>query len=228
MLQHAGLSSHARLFSHQIAVLSSQRPLITAPLVSRRSITEMAEDVLVAAPENFAISGLSMGGIVAMEVARLAPERVAGMALMDTNHRAETDEVKARRTPQIEAVQNGGLRRVMHDEMKPNYLADGPNQGAILDLCMTMASDLGPVVFVDQSLALRDRRDQSDTLKAFAKPSLVLCGEYDTLCPPERHREMHGFLPQSSLQIVENAGHLPTLEQPEQTTAALMRWLEDL
>lgn len=162
-----------------------------------------------------------------MEVLRQAPERVSRLALLDTNPLAENPEVKARRAPQMAVVRDGNLRSVMRDEMKPNYLADGPNRGAILDLCMAMASDLGPDVFLRQSQALMDRPDQSATLRAFAGNVLVLCGREDKLCPVERHQMMHDLLPHSTLEIIEGAGHLPTLEQPQETTAALIRWLED-
>lgn len=223
-----GMMCDARLFLHQIGALSGILSLITVPLIGRRSITALAEEVLAVAPEKFAVAGLSMGGIVAMEVARLAPERLLGMALLDTNHLAEAEDAKARRGPQIDAVQLGGLRRIMRDEMKPNYLSDGPNRGAILDVCMLMAMDLGEVVFVNQSIALMNRSDQTETLRAFQAPSLVLCGEDDTLCPVSRHVQMHELLPDSVFKIIPNAGHLPTLEQPEKTTAALSRWLEHI
>ena len=168
-----------------------------------------------------------MGGIVAMEVLRQAPERVARLALLDTNPLAEAEAVKARRAPQMEAAKAGRLREVMRDEMKPNYLVDSPRKLAILDLCMDMAEALGPQVFVNQSIALRDRPDQTETLRGFRGPALVLCGRHDTLCPVERHELMHDLLENSRLEIVENAGHLTTLEQPEITTAALSRWLEE-
>lgn len=223
-----GMMCDARLFGPQIDALSGRTPLMTMPMGAHDRMDALAGDVLRFAPPRFAVAGLSMGGILAMEVLRQAPDRVAGLALMDTNPLAEKDAVKARRAPQIAAVENGDLRRVMRDEMMPNYLTDGPNCGAILDLCMAMAVDLGPDVFVNQSKALRDRPDQTDTLRAFTGPALVLCGRDDALCPVERHTLMHDLMPHSILEIIEGAGHLPTLEQPEQTTAALSRWLEAL
>ncbi|AHD08467.1 putative hydrolase or acyltransferase (alpha/beta hydrolase superfamily) [Phaeobacter gallaeciensis] len=201
---------------------------MTAPMGQDDTMAALATGILDIAPKRFAVAGLSMGGILAMELIRQAPERVLGAALMDTNPRAETAEVKARRQPQIDAAQEGRLRQVMRDEMKPNYLTDGPNRGNILDLCMAMAMDLGPQVFVNQSKALRDRPDQCDTLRQFDRPALVLCGRDDALCPPHRHELMHDLLPQSHLEILDGAGHLPTLETPDQTTAALRRWLESL
>lgn len=223
-----GMMCDARLFGPQITAFSGRHPLMTMPMGGHDSMGALANDVLAHAPRRFALAGLSMGGILAMEIARQAPERVAGLALMDTNPLAEQPDVKARRAPQIAAAETGDLRRVMREEMKPNYLTDGPNRDAILDLCMAMATDLGPQVFVNQSKALRDRPDQRDTLRGFTKPTLILCGRDDALCPVARHALMHSLMPHSTLEIIENAGHLPTLEQPEQTTAALSRWLEPL
>ncbi len=167
-----------------------------------------------------------MGGIVAMEVLRQAPDRVERIALLDTNPLAETEAAKARRGPQIEAVREGRLAEIMRDEMKPNYLADGPGKAEILDLCMEMALGLGPEVFARQSRALMTRRDQTGTLRATRVPTLALCGCADTLCPVERHELIAGLVPGAVLEIVEGAGHLPTLEQPDVTNAALARWLE--
>lgn len=222
-----GMMCDARLFFPQISALSGQRAVMTAPMGGADTMAALARDVLDNAPPRFALAGLSMGGILAMEVLRQAPDRVERLALLDTNPRAELDEVKARRTPQIEAVKAGRLRAVMRDEMKPNYLVDSPRKQEILDLCMDMAMDLGDQVFLNQSIALRDRRDQQATLAAYSGKALVLCGRHDALCPVERHELMHGLLKNSRLEIVEEAGHLPTLEQPEITTAALIRWLEE-
>lgn len=222
-----GMMCDARLFGPQIESFSGRVPVMTFPLCQQDTVQAMAADILDNAPPVFALAGLSMGGIVAMEVVRQAPDRVARLALLDTNPLAEKPEVKARRGPQMAAVRDGRLWHVMRDEMKPNYLADGPRQGAILDLCMAMATDLGPDVFLRQSRALMDRPDQTRTLQAYPGPSLVLCGREDGLCPVERHELMRDLLPASRLQIIENAGHLPTLEKPNETTAALIRWLED-
>ena len=221
-----GMMCDARLFAPQVAALAADRAVTVAPLTAHDSVGDLAAAVLADAPPRFALGGLSMGGIVAMEVLRRAPERVERLALLDTNPLAETPEAQARRAPQIAAARAGRLRAVMRDEMKPNYLADGPGRDALLDLCMEMAVDLGPEVFVRQSVALRDRPDQSATLRAARLPALILCGAEDRLCPPERHRLMHGLMPQATLVIVEGAGHLPTLEKPQETTAALTRWLE--
>jgi len=221
-----GMMCDARLFAPQIAAFSGDRAVHVAPIGGADTVAELAQSVLADAPLRFAIAGLSMGGIVAMEVIRLAPERVDRIALMDTNPLAETDAVKARREPQIAKVRVGGLTSVMRDEMKPQYLTDGPQRGAILDLCMDMAAHLGADTFVNQSRALQTRPDQSETLQRTQCPALVLCGREDALCPVSRHELMADLIPDARLEIIENAGHLPVLEQPKETTGALRRWLE--
>lgn len=190
------------------------------------TIAAMAARILTDAPPRFALAGLSMGGIVAMEILSQAPDRVDRLALLDTNPKAELPAVRAGRERQIARALAGDLAGVMRDEMKPNYLTPGPGQAAILDLCMQMALSLGPEVFVRQSRALAGRPDQQATLAAFRGPVLVLMGAEDRLCPRDRHDLMHALMPQSRLVVIEGAGHLPTLERPDETEAELLRWLE--
>ena len=222
-----GMMCDARLFGPQINAFSPSRAVGVADLTGHDTMAGLAAHVLAEAPGRFALAGLSMGGIVAMEVVRQAPDRVAKLALLDTNPRAELPEVQARRQPQIDKVRAGQLHAVMRDEMKPNYLTDGPNRQGILDLCMEMAMDLGPEAFVNQSVALRDRPDQQETLRGVTVPTLILCGREDALCPVERHELMHSLIPHSTLTVIEGAGHMPTLEKPVETTAAMARWLEE-
>ena len=222
-----GMMCDERLFAPQISELSKQREVHFVQISGHKTISELAADVLNNAPPVFALAGLSMGGIVAMEVLSQASERVERLALLDTNPLAELSDVRMRRGPQIDAVKNGQLKEIIRDEMKPNYLFDGDKKTKILKLCMDMALDIGPDAFIRQSIALRDRIDQKNTLRTYKRPALVLCGRHDVLCPLERHELMHNLLENSKLEIIEDAGHLPTLEQPKITTMALASWLED-
>lgn len=220
-----GMMCDARLFAPQIAAFSRDRAVQVAPLGGHDSMAALAAAVLADAPPRFALAGLSMGGIVAMEIMAQAPDRVVRLALMDTNPRAETPEMRVRRQPQIDRVRAGGLVEVMRDEMKPNYLAPGPGLAPVLDLCLDMALALGPAVFARQSAALRDRPDRQEVLRGVRVPTLVLCGAHDRLCPLERHALIHALIPGSVLCVIDSAGHLPTLEQPDATTQALADWL---
>ena len=220
-----GMMCDARVFAPQIAGLSSGRTVTVAAITEADNIQMLAAQVLADAPHRFALAGLSMGGIVAMEILRQAPGRVARVAFMDTNHCSETPERQAMRRPQVERVFRGELRQILIEEMKPLYLApENRNDESILACALDMAVDLGPQVFARQSEALRTRPDQSDTLRTTPVPSLVLCGAHDTLCPVERHREIAALIPNARLEIVTGAGHLSTLERPTETTEALRRW----
>ena len=222
-----GMMCDERLFASQINELSKRREVHFAKITDHETISELASDVLNNAPPVFALAGLSMGGIVAMEIVSQAPERVERLALLDTNPLAELPDVLKRRGPQIDAIKNGQLKEIIRDEMKPNYLFDGVRKTEILKICMDMALDIGPDAFIRQSIALRDRVDQKNTLGSYKRPALVLCDRHDVLCPLERHELMHTLLENSKLEIIEDAGHLPTLEQPKITTMALASWLED-
>lgn len=216
----------ARLFAPQIAAFSADRAILVPPLTDANTIAGMAYSVLQCAPPQFALAGLSMGGIVAMEIMRHAPERVTHLALMATNPKAEDPAVSANREHQKAQVRQGHLHAVLRDEMKPNYLTDSAHKDDILDLCMTMAMDLGPEVFLNQSEALATRPDQQDNLKLVNVPSLILCGKEDRLCPLDRHVLLAQLIPGARLEVIDGAGHLPTLEQPEATTTALRIWLD--
>ena len=219
-----GMMCDARLWAPQMGALG-RRTVIHGAITEHDTMEAMAARVLADAPPRFALAGLSMGGIVAMEIVRQAPARVERLALLDTNPLAELPEVRARRAPQIAKARAGQLRDVLRDEMKPNYLAEGPEKARILDLCMDMALALGPEVFERQSRALAARPDQQETLRAYRGPALVLMGEADRLCPRDRHELMHALLPGSRLAVIGGAAHLPTLEQPGRTTAELLSWL---
>lgn len=220
-----GLMCDARLFTPQIAAFSAERAVQVGCIATDNNVADMARAVLAAAPHQFALAGLSLGGIVAMEVVRQAPERVQRLALMDTNPLPEPHDVAIARSAQIERVNSGALLEVMRDELKPHYLVDGPQRGAVLDLCMAMAMSFGADVFERQARAIAGRPDQRESLRAIAVPSMILTGESDALCPMDRHTLMHELIDDSTLTVIPGAGHLPTLEQPDLTTEAIRTWL---
>jgi len=220
-----GMMCDARLFGPQITALASNCAPEVMPLTGKNSVDEFAQDILKAAPDRFALLGLSMGGIVAMEVIRQAPERVSRLALLDTNPMADTAERKLTRDQQIKRVEAGELHEIMRNEMKPNYLANTENKAEILGLCMAMAVSLGPQVFIQQSRALQTRPDQCEALKNVRVPTLIACGQYDSLCPLEKHQLISKLIDGSRLSVIPQAGHLPTLEQPELMNQELVRWL---
>ncbi|WP_127559675.1 alpha/beta fold hydrolase [Saccharospirillum alexandrii] len=223
-----GMMCDARLFTPQIDYFSAERAVQVACLTRHNRVEDMARAVLATAPERFALAGLSMGGIVAMEVVRQAPDRVVGLALLDTNPLAEDDRVKAGRGPQMQTAREGGLLDMLVDKAFPNYLAAETTQAPILATCFAMAESLGADVFIRQSEALMHRPDQTETLRQYRSPAMILCGEQDRLCPVSRHTLMSELMPHASLDVIPAAGHLVTLEKPIETNKAMAQWLEAL
>lgn len=224
-----GMMCDERLFAPQIDAFRSDRPVAVGNLTRADSMADLARQVLADTGwPRFALGGLSMGGILAMEMARQAPDRIAGLALMDTNPWAEPEEVREKRDPQMQAVRDGHLLEVMRDQMAPKYCAAHETECAQLDVVLAMAEDLGSEVFLRQSIALRDRPGQTDTLKGVTVPGLALVGEDDQLCPLDRHEAIATLMPDCELVVLPRVGHLTTLQAPEAVNAALKNWLEKL
>ena len=217
-----GMMLDERMYAAQVESLSRSREVMVGDLSQSDSIAGFAQDVLRAAPSRFALVGLSMGGIVALEIWRLARDRVTHLGLLDTTPYAEKPERRELRIDQVAKVESGGLRDVLMTSMKPLYLSKR-NRGNIelLQRILDMAVDLGPNVFRRQSLALRDRLDSTSTLPQIDCPSLVLCGREDALCPVEFHVRMAELLPAADLLVLAECGHLSTMEAPATVNAAL-------
>ncbi len=220
-----GMMCDARLFAPQINDLSREMTVQVAHIAQAGTIREMASEVLAAAPDRFALAGLSMGGIVAMEVLRRAPERVTRIALMSTTPLAETPEQAAWREPQIVKANAGRLDEAIAAALPADNFAPGPERNRILQLVIDMAYDFGPGVFIRQSRALQRRPDAQKVLRQMKVPALILCGAHDRMTPVKRHEFMAELAPYAALEVIEEAGHLPTLETPARVTDALRRWM---
>ena len=220
-----GMMCDAGVFGPQIALMSGHRAVHAAPLTSEDTIEEMADQVLAEAPPRFALVGLSLGGNVAMEIAARAPERLTRLALISTNPLAETPEAAAAREPLMAGAKAGRLEDVIREDMKPEYLAPGYGRVDVLNLYVEMALALGPDVYIRQSRAMQRRPEQRRGLRTLEVSTLVLCGRHDGLNPVRRHELMAELIPGAELEIIEEAGCLPTLEAPALVTTVLERWL---
>ena len=170
--------------------------------------------------------GFSMGAIVALEMARQAPDRVAGLVLVGLNATADLPERAAHRPAQQAEVEAGGLERVLVEELKPSYLARARhNDLPLLDLLRDMGMALGSGVFVAQSEALRLRDDLRPVLPELHVPVLLMCGAEDELVPPGWHRNWAVTIRDARLQIVAGAGHMLPLEDPQAMAATISDWL---
>lgn len=220
-----GMMCDARIFMPQIIELSKDRAVQIAPTGQGNTVEALAEALLAGAPERFALVGLSLGGQVAMEVLRRAPDRVNRVALISTSATTETPQQAAEREPQIVRAMAGKLAEVMTEIMPPEYLFDGPVRAPILNLVQEMATRLGPEVFARQSHVLQTRPDQQRTLRTTKIPALIISGEVDRLTPPARHEFLAKMIQNAQLEIIPNAGHFPTVEASEAVNALLKGWL---
>jgi pimeloyl-ACP methyl ester carboxylesterase len=221
-----GMMCDARLFSPQINALSVERAVMVAPITLGDRVEEIASGLLDQLPLKFALAGLSMGGIVALELYRRAPERITRLCLMDTTPLAETPQAAAAREPLIIGAKAGRFADVLREAMPAELLAPGARRMETLAHMHQIAEELGPDLFVRQSRALQRRRDQQSTLRKIRVPTHIICGKHDPLTPVKRHSFMAELIPGATLQIIEEAGHIPSLETPEIVTAALRSWLD--
>lgn len=220
-----GLMCDARVFWPQIAELSASFAVTAAPVTQGERIEEIASGLLDQLPKRFALAGLGLGGIVALEILCRAPDRVARIALIGTSMLAETPQVAAARELRIVKAKTGRMADVIREEVQPTYLAPGPDRAAVLDIAIDMADTLGPEIYIRQSRALQRCKDQQATLRKCKVPTMVICGAHDKINPVKRQSFMAELIPHASLRVIEDAGHLPTLEQPAATTQALRDWL---
>jgi pimeloyl-ACP methyl ester carboxylesterase len=224
-----GLLNDARLWTAQAAALSdlaagSAGDVSIGDLTAFESMGELADSVLKQAPARFALAGLSMGGYVALEIMRRAPERVTALALLDTQARPDSPKATEGRRAMMarsESDFEGVIETLLGHMVLPAHAADP----AIGGLFAAMARDVGAAAFRRQQAAIMGRVDSRPFLSRIACPTLVLCGRQDAITPPELHEEMAAAIPGAKLVVVEECGHLSAIERPEAVSAALRDWL---
>ena len=223
-----GLILTKNLFLAQEEVLKS-RPHLTithANTCGHTSITAMAEEILASQEGSLIPVGLSMGGYVAAELARLAPERLDGMALLSTGPHADEERQKRIRRELVRMSTMGKFKGVT-PRLLPRFLSPAALQNETLaSAVMAMGETVGQHNFALQQEAIMNRREQMGTLAQFHKPSLVLCGDLDELTPPELAHKMAGVLSDAELVILPDVGHLSAMEAPDEVTTALLRLID--
>lgn len=221
-----GLLCDGALWQHQSAHLTDLAEISVADFTTQTSITAMARSVLDAAPARFSLAGLSMGGYVALEIMRLDGERVERLALLDTAARDHDPGRKDQRRAMMAQASSGKFkgitRRYLEAFLHPDRLTDKPLTNAVMD----MTERVGLDAYLRQQQAIIDRVDASPTLATIACPTLVICGRQDGLTPLAASREIADGIAGSHLVVIENCGHLATMERPEAVTALLSYWLQ--
>jgi pimeloyl-ACP methyl ester carboxylesterase len=220
-----GTLCDAALWRHQTQHLADIAEIAVADHTGAETMDAIAGQILTAAPPTFALAGLSMGGYVAFAVMRAAPGRVRALALLDTSARADEPEMRQRREDLNALVRRGSFKgvtpRMLPMFIHPDRLKDEALCGDIL----RMGERVGAEAFLRQQAANMSRPDSRPTLGAIRCPTLVVCGRQDKLTPLAMSQEIAAGIPKSTLVVIEDCGHLPTMERPQAATAVMRYWL---
>lgn len=220
-----GLLCTAALWAPQVAGFTDIAEISIADHTRHDSMAAIARSILEAAPERFALAGLSMGGYLAYEIVRQAPERVRKLALLDTGSRADTPERSAGRRELIATAEREGVRKAQQVLMPVLIHKSRLADKALVETIAQMAEDTGVEAFRRQQTALMNRPDNRPLLPHIACPTLVLVGREDALTPVELAQEIAAGIPGARLEIIPDCGHLSTMERPEAVNRALRAWL---
>ncbi len=220
-----GLLNTHKVFDRVIAELGDAAQVIVPELYAHDTIGAMADAALGMAPERFSLGGFSMGGYVAFEILRRAPERVERLALIDTQAAPDAPESTARRRGFVEQTQLGRFHGVtsslLPNLVHPTRLADP----AVIDPIVEMATHVGAEGFTREQRAIMARPDSRPLLVDIKIPTVVIFGRQDRVIPLARAEEMAADISNSQLVVIEQCGHMAPLEKPAEVAAALRRWL---
>jgi pimeloyl-ACP methyl ester carboxylesterase len=216
-----GLLCTGRIYEHQVQQLGRKHPVLLADHWSHASMAEIAKSILAVAPDKFALAGTSMGGYVAFEIARQAPDRVAKLILLSTSAKPDTPERSEGRRKQVAAVRENGARTAV-TTLWPNLVHPARHEDhALRAVFDEMADELGPEAFARQIEAIIGRADSRSTLPQIKVPTLVIAGSEDKLITPDNSQEIAGGITGARLEIIAHCGHMGMIERPETYTRLL-------
>lgn len=219
-----GLNCDARVYSGVAQALWPFGPITVANHASGNRVETIAAAILADAPPKFALIGFSMGGYVAFEILRQAPDRVLKLGLLDTSARPDSEESTANRRRLIALAQKGKFVEAIEQTFPKSVHPENESNSDLYAVHRGMAEANGPVLFEQQQEAIIHRPDSRPLLAGITVPTAIIVGEGDQVTPPEVAEEMHAAIAGSKLLVVPRAGHLALLEQPEQVNAALKQW----
>lgn len=221
-----GLACDAALWRHQQPVLQAAHPgpVLVADVHTRAaSLPAMAALLLAEQPGDLLLAGCSMGGMLAMEVARQAPRRVRGLALLGTSARPDTPALITLRTQAIAEFEAGRVLPLLRANVV--FALHASHQARLADDYIAMVQRAGTAGLIAQNRAVMARADLRPTLGAIACPTLVVAGADDLLTPPEHAHEIAAAMPAALLHLLPDCGHMLTWEQPQALNALLLDWL---
>jgi pimeloyl-ACP methyl ester carboxylesterase len=223
-----GMLCSPALFSGVRAALDGV-PTVDVPLTAA-SIEGMADEVLGVPYDSFRLAGLSLGGIVALAVARRAPARVERLALLSTTARPPRPDQLTAWTQALARVTAGASareeqRRLLPLLLRPELLERDP---PLVDVVLSMADEVGEAALAAQLRAQATRIDARPALRELRCPTLVVAARQDELCPVSRHEEIAAAVPGARLEVLEDCGHLSTLERPDTVASLVRAWMDDV
>lgn len=214
-----------RLYAHQIAALQATHDCRVFVFRDHDSMAGMAQQVLASMPERFTLVGLSLGGYAAFEVIRRALPRLQRLVLIDTTAVADHPARRQGRLKDIATVQQGGIDALIPELparwLLPAHVGNPP----LVQLMASMARSVGAQGQFNQQTAMLGRPDSHADLARVRVPTLVMCGRQDPVTPLADHEAMVACVPGSRLTVIEDCGHLSTIEQPQAVTKELKQWL---
>lgn len=219
-----GLLCDARLWRDQVAGLADIAEVAVPDLTRDDSVGALAARVLADAPERFALGALSMGGYVAFEILRQAPQRVTRLALLATSARADPPKRAAVRRASLAMAERGrfaGVTRKLLPQLVHASQVDTP----VGEEVMAMAERVGRDAFLRQQRAILERPDSLPLLPALAMPTVIGVGDDDRMTAPEESRILRDGIAGARLHVFTGCGHLPPMEKPQETTELLRAWL---
>ncbi|HEY8356593.1 MAG TPA: alpha/beta hydrolase [Ramlibacter sp.] len=223
-----GLAGNAVMWRDQLAGLAAWQPQVSDVHMHADGIQGMAAALLARYPGRLVLCGASMGGMVAMEAARQAPGRVAGLALLGTDPNPESTEMRTLRESAIALFEQGRVRDVIAPNVAFAFHPDNARRPELVDAYLQFVLDAGADQLIRQNRAVIARPDARVNLARLECPVLVMCGEEDQLTPPDRSRQIVALCPQARLVLVPRCGHMLTMERPEVVNAALAAWLAEV
>ena len=228
-----GLLCDDAVWARQTAALADIADVRVANNGEVDSLGALAEAVIAHAPPRFALAGHSMGGRIALEVARRAPERLLGLAILDTGYEALLPgdagrKEAAGRYSLLAMARSEGMRVMARTWVQGMVYPPRLTDTHLIDSILDMFERRTPELFEMQIKALLSRPDATSVLQSIRCPTLVLCGREDAWAPPARHEVMAKMISGATLEVIPDCGHMSPMERPEPVDAAFRRWIESL
>lgn len=215
----------AAAWQHQIDNLKDKVQISVANQRTSDSMAGLARSILAGAPARFATAAHGMGGFIAFEMWRQAPERIERLALFDTLATPDTPQQRVRRAGYAELVRRGQFTQVIEERLPILFHPDRQAEEQLLSVARAMAAETGPEAFLRQQRAIIDRPDSRATVASITCPVIVVIGHQDRITALTDAEAIAAGISGARLEVVENCGHMVPLEQPQRTSELLARWL---